>query len=426
MKFSNYNIKVKHNNNFIIFNTISRRYVFFNKEKYKLIDNIIHNLNKSNYSIDELDIINKLWRIGGIIDDSTDDTVKAIYNENVIKFQGEVFFLTIQPTLDCNFRCVYCYEDHKNEYMSELTEDRIISYINNISKKVKKIYIVWFGGEPLLATDTINRISQEAIKVCNDNCCKYESMIVTNGYLISENNINLLERNKITTAQITLDGTKNYHNEKRPLLNGDKTFEKILDNIFLLLKSNVRLILRFNIDINNIGNISEVFDLIDPQYRKNTVISICNLFQNNNCLNLYNLYLDALRKGYTIYPFPNKNYRCDGYSNNSLTIQPNGNIVPCSILAEKGVSFGKIIDNGNLKIENNSIYYKFKNYVVTNQSKCKECVKEPLCGGPCMYKNIIKSDVCDSKFLDGLTLEEKIKLKFEKDLANNVMEELEL
>ncbi|MGN9163347.1 radical SAM protein [Clostridium sulfidigenes] len=426
MKFSNYNLKVKHNGNFIIFNTISKKYVFYDKEKHELIGSITNNLNKSNYSIEELNIIKKLWKIGGIIDNSTDEKEKAIYNENVMKYQNEVFFLTIQPTLDCNFRCVYCYEDHKSEYMSEFTENGIISYINDISQKVKKVFIVWFGGEPLLATDTINRISQEAIKICYDNRCKYESMIVTNGYLISEDNISLLERNRITTAQITLDGTRSYHNEKRPLLNGDKTFDKILDNIILLLKNNVKLILRINIDKNNISNISEVFDLIDPQYRKNIVINMCNLFQNNKSMNLYNLYLDALRKGYTIEPFPNKNYRCDGYSKNSLTIQPNGNIVPCSILAEKGISFGKINENGNLKIENNSMYYKFKNYVVTNQSRCRECITEPLCGGPCMYKNIIKGDVCDSKFLDGLTLEEKIKLKFEKDLLNNRMEEFAL
>jgi radical SAM protein with 4Fe4S-binding SPASM domain len=110
--------------------------------------------------------------------------------------------------------------------------------------------------------------------------------------------------------------------------------------------------------------------------------------------------------------------------NAETTIQPNGDISPCSLLAEKNILFGRIRDDGRLSISDKNRYFNFKNYVVTNQKKCSECIEVPLCGGPCMYKNIMENNICDNEYLDWVSLEEKIKLLFHKDLLNNNIKEL--
>ena len=58
------------------------------------------------------DLMNKLIQYGFFIDSGVDerllldDTLSSIINYPKLH-------LVIMPTEDCNFRCVYCYEDHK-------------------------------------------------------------------------------------------------------------------------------------------------------------------------------------------------------------------------------------------------------------------------------------------------------------------------
>ena len=68
--------------------------------------------------------------------------------------------------------------------MTKETEDEIVEYIKKISSKLKSISITWYGGEPLLKQETIDRISTNIIKIADENGIKYFSNIVTNGYLI--------------------------------------------------------------------------------------------------------------------------------------------------------------------------------------------------------------------------------------------------
>lgn len=41
----------------------------------------------------------------------------------------EDLFLTIIPTTNCNFKCVYCYEEYNSMKMSEITQQNIINFV---------------------------------------------------------------------------------------------------------------------------------------------------------------------------------------------------------------------------------------------------------------------------------------------------------
>ena len=58
----------------------------------------------------------------------------------------------ILPTLGCNARCVYCYEEGmKPVTMTPETVEQVIRYILD-THEGDKVHLSWFGGEPLLGS----------------------------------------------------------------------------------------------------------------------------------------------------------------------------------------------------------------------------------------------------------------------------------
>lgn len=145
MKFSIYNTRLNLSaNTDVIFNSVTADSVIIPK-----------NLSLDLQSI-SLETI-ALFREKGIIVSQDKDESGAIWDI----FQNSTtspdsFFLTINPTLMCNFRCWYCYESHKAQTV--MSDDIIIKtnkFISNISNKFKNIELSFFGGEPLLEFNKI-------------------------------------------------------------------------------------------------------------------------------------------------------------------------------------------------------------------------------------------------------------------------------
>lgn len=74
--------------------------------------------------------------------------------------------LTILPTEGCNFRCEYCYEEHKKNVMSKEMQQVLINYVKKNINSYAGLTVSWFGGEPLLYPDVIENLSMEFITIC--------------------------------------------------------------------------------------------------------------------------------------------------------------------------------------------------------------------------------------------------------------------
>ncbi|RLB87916.1 MAG: hypothetical protein DRH26_14640, partial [Deltaproteobacteria bacterium] len=169
--------------------------------------------------------------------------------------------LTILPSLACNFRCIYCYEKHETQSMSPEVEAALLKMITNRLPEKGRLFVTWFGGEPLLQIDTIERLSSAFNKICAEKNGKYSAQIITNGFLFNRKNAERLHKNNVNKAQITLDGPKHIHDKRRPGTNGGKTFDKIISN----LRESSKIIpvsLRINIDETNRKYIPELLDLL--------------------------------------------------------------------------------------------------------------------------------------------------------------------
>jgi len=418
MKQSQYNHMVKiydiSNSNIILYNTLHRKYIVITENEKEIINNLYNNLNKKLFTKQEVSYIKKLSNIGAIIPNNFDELsyLRVLYNKN--KFNNNKLILVLNPTLSCNFRCTYCYEKHNNIVFNNDTIRMIINFVKNKAKEINELSVAWFGGEPLLEFDKICYLSNEFIKICKKNQCKYTSSITTNGYLLDDNKIYQLSRFNVNNIQITLDGPKDFHNKTRKLVDGTGTYSRIRNNIIKLAKNGIGCTLRVNVTQNNYKHISELFDDIPIQYRRNIRINMSNIFQDKNTINLYELYKNSIIKGFRYDDKLNSLVKCEGGTPNAITIYPNGKLSFCSMAAEEELFYGEL-KNNDVKITNKGLFYKFNNISVFDDSSCIKCKLLPMCMGSCMLARFKDKNKCTKK--RGLSLDEKIKLHYLSDLS---------
>lgn len=117
------------------------------------------------------------------------DEIENVKNSLKAKINNkeELNFIVI-PTLQCNFNCIYCYENKEEGYMLDETlndlYNAIIDYNNKYNLKI--IRIDWFGGEPLLFLNKIKDIMIKLNKFCDENNIIYYHSTTTNGYLLNK------------------------------------------------------------------------------------------------------------------------------------------------------------------------------------------------------------------------------------------------
>lgn len=100
--------------------------------------------------------------------------------------------LSVVPTLACNFSCHYCFEEHKRKVtMSEETEDVLVSFINT-HLETRELSLNWYGGEPLLAINTIERLLNKI--AANVKLKLGRHTLITNGYLVNDKVIEVFKK----------------------------------------------------------------------------------------------------------------------------------------------------------------------------------------------------------------------------------------
>lgn len=196
--------------------------------------------------------------------------------------------LTISLTEKCNFACEYCCESRMLSEIDDNSKYKIVEYVKHNMHKYTGLSINWFGGEPLLALDTIDELSKEFLKICTFNRRKYSASITTNGYDLDLDVFNMLMKNRICDYQITIDGIKEIHDRQRHTKSGKPTFERIVYNlkrIKALPQRNFRIVLRSNLTQEIFNYLDEYIDFIseicENDSRFNLSICFASVWSNN-------------------------------------------------------------------------------------------------------------------------------------------------
>jgi len=265
MKWNRYNFIMKQDdNNYLIYNCLTNRLMDMSLEMKKIIDD---NTN----SISQLASINpKLFRNlkknKFIVNDKFDEVEVAIRNLKKNANPTDHFDLIINPTLDCNLRCYYCYETHQiNSVINDFTMRSITNLIKNKvkSKKIRHITISFFGGEPLLKFNkVIWPIIEYAQKLCLENNKRLDIWFTTNGVLLSRKIIDRLFSSGITCSfQVPFDGNKEFHDKVKKYANGKGTFDTIINHVLYALSKGFYFIIRCNYTTESLKSFDELISL---------------------------------------------------------------------------------------------------------------------------------------------------------------------
>jgi uncharacterized protein len=191
--------------------------------------------------VDEVEVLERRYRAG------TADTSS--------------FALTIVTSLGCNFDCPYCFENKPPAVLDAETERLLLEVLEAQLATIKRFHVTWYGGEPLLAQDRIDRLSEAFLERTTDRGVRYSGSIVTNGYLLTPDVARRLRALKVESAQITLDGPPETHNLMRPLRSGRPTFDVILDNV-VACADLLPISIRVNLDASNADASDRLLDLL--------------------------------------------------------------------------------------------------------------------------------------------------------------------
>lgn len=266
MKWSRYNLLFESKRNgWLLYNSASNCFLQMSEEAMEAARKIEEDPDQVDYS-QIPDLYFHLRNGGFLVEDSQDDDFYRILKMRRLtaNYAGHTLLLTIAPTRACNFACPYCYEGNRTaSMMSEETEDQLVEFIKK-HKKISRLSLVWYGGEPLLAFKRIKSLNQKIRALGKE----YSSFIVTNGYLLNDEVVASLDELKTSLIQITLDGSKETHDSRRYLIGDGPTYDRIVENIDRLLRSSWegKVQIRVNVDGTNQKEFVDVYRFIQKRY----------------------------------------------------------------------------------------------------------------------------------------------------------------
>jgi uncharacterized protein len=140
--------------------------------------------------------------------------------------------LILLPTEQCNFRCAYCFEDFALGRMSSAIVSGLKRLLTARAPGVEQLTLHWYGGEPLLARDIIEEVQAHALELLRLHPrIRFHGAVTTNGYLLQPETLARLVRLGVEHYQVTFDGPREQHDQKRVLAGGQGTFQRIWDNL---------------------------------------------------------------------------------------------------------------------------------------------------------------------------------------------------
>ena len=420
-KASNYNFVAKADENTIVFNARNCALVKVNS----IFTDLLAQPNDRKDATYE-DLAEQMFNAGFLVDEEIDELSVLEHEHNEARYNKEKLTLTILSTFDCNFRCFYCFEDKKSISLTDKEIEGVKSFTAKHIVGVKELNVCWFGGEPLLNPNAIWDLSEYFITLANEKGFKYSAIMITNGSLITDEIIEKIKKAKISSLQITVDGDRDTHNKRRGFINGEGSYDIIMDNISKVTVAGIKVICRINLDKSNYNSAVTLINNLADEKFSNFQISFGHLLplgEGDNWSAKVGYSMGEFAKAtddlaalldnsgipranaYPFYPRPIKNF-CGACQVNSFVIHPNGDIFRCydSLDYKIGDVFSGVCKN-DIEKGNNGHWV---NHNPFKDEECKSCKVLPLCMGGCPHMKDLQH--------------QKLCLKWKDDIENVIVQ----
>lgn len=304
-------------------------------------------------------------------------TIEYVKKANSLRAQlisDKFLELIILPTEQCNFRCVYCYEDFSIGRMKPEIIAGIKALLDKRCSKLNFLNLSWFGGEPLVAKDVVLDISEYATSLTEKySQLQYSGSMTTNGYFLDIKTASTLANLGVRDYQISLDGPKEIHDRSRRRADGKSTFERIWTNLLAIRDSSlpVSILLRLHFTPDTLNLFDPLLEDIKREFLPDSRFSaffkaIENLGgPNDTSIKTFyedqkevaikmlegKLFGDELNSAQNGNPDYNGEYVCYASRPNSLVIRANGKVGKCTVaLTDERNDVGTLQPDGRLKL----------------------------------------------------------------------------
>ena len=292
---------------------------------------------------------------------------------------------TVLTTTACNARCFYCFEKGcPAETMTPETADSVADFILKEGNQ-KRVHIGWFGGEPTVNTRVIDRITAALAAAGRE----YSSSMISNGYLLDKKTVEKAAGPwKLKQVQITLDGTEEVYNERKNYVGVQgSAFQTVLDNIGFLLDAGIRVLVRLNVDTENVEDLCVLAGQLKERFGEKKGLHVYShaLFEDDGMPSTFDERLDAdaavARRleelgwtgGKALERFP-KMHHCMADGGGGPVIMPDGGLRSCEHISAAR-DWGSVFRPGKRPEEEDA----FWNELYPEQPECEGCSAFPSC-----------------------------------------------
>lgn len=375
----------------------------------------------------ELDLLRSLGFLIPV-DADEEKTVSALC-EKIHKDACKSLNVTFIPSYLCNFQCPYCFErsirdsqpQWLREKMTPALVDAIFQGLEALTAQGKQIAsFTLFGGEPLLPQN------RQIIEKILDKCRSFDApcLAVTNGYYL-DRYVDLLKNYPIHTLKITIDGTKELHDQRRAPADGE-SFLRIMENVRTALEAGIAVSLRTNINRENIDCIPQLEQYYADRgltafpkfsyYFKATMACFepegnavsdpqimqllghdCSRYCHNSAYNRIYKPLKRMLTGASAACF--KAEYC-GAHNGNLVFDPSGKIYSCwDVLTDRRSVIGTVDpDSGAFQFNENHCVWQSR--TVDTVQRCASCKYKLFCGGGCAAQGLVANNDMNQPFCE--------------------------
>ena len=386
--------------------------------------------------------VDGLLNCGFVVPEEVDELALVQEYYQSVRYSSQTVTMTICPTLACNFGCDYCFQglDKSNEKMSPAVQDGIVQYYEDVSDSFQSLHLAWYGGEPLIRLEVIKQLSDRLLTVAARKGKGVIASMVTNGFFLTREVAQELHQRQLSQVQITLDGTKAYHDQRRHLHSKKGTFDTIIGNLQSWIDEvPIAVNIRVNIDERNQHDIHNLIDYMAEAglgHKNNLKMyfapvesmtvgchSIADITMHKSMYGQLetDLHRYAFERGLAHLPYPPRFLGlCAAVKPYDIIAVPNGDVHKCWDTVS--FPFRRVGDIFTIKtaMQNKAEPVEAWNlFSPFNNEACRHCKLLPNCSGSCAFKFVHPEDMIGDASLPcpswKYSINEKLILKAEAE-----------
>ncbi len=320
--------------------------------------------------------------------------------------------LCLHVSHDCNLRCKYCFASTGDfgtgrKIMPVEIAKKAIDWVVKKSGKRHNIEVDFFGGEPLMALDTVKHTVDYARAHEAEWNKHFRFTMTTNGMLLNDENTKYFNEH-MDNCVLSLDGRKEVNDKNRLMVNGKGSYDIIVPKFLKLIEQRdnnkdyyvrgtfTRDNLDFAEDVISIADLGvdsisvepvtaddsdpysireEDLPIIFSEYER-----LAKIMLTRKDFNFFHFNVD-LTQG----PCVIKRMRGCGAGCEYIAVTPDGEIYPChQFVGKEEYKMGSVLSDAfDMEISN-----IFAGMNIYTREECKSCWARFYCSGGCSAANL--------------------------------------